>query len=189
MSTTHFNPRYCFSGLLADAFSVLRLAVAAVILWLGWTAGRDALHLVILLATLGWIADGLDGLLARRGHCRTYLGALDYPIDVVLTWSEFIYAALAGFISPVFLIAYSVVAIAVSLWFRRKAVLVLFMRGIDGILLFFVLLTAPLYLIPLFVWLIILGVIHRQRVRTGIPKWFNDLARIFHLKREPSEQN
>jgi len=181
MSTPRSHSRLCLTGLLADAFSVLRLGVAFVILWLGWTMGREALPYVILLATLGWFSDGIDGILARHSSCPTHLGNLDYPTDVMLTWSEFIYAALAGFISPALLIGYTIVAVVVSLWFRRKAVLVLFMRGIDGIVIFFALRYAPLYMLPLFTWLVILGIIHRQRVREGIPRWFKELARIFHI--------
>jgi len=181
MSTPRSHSRLCLTGLLADAFSVLRLGVAFVILWLGWTMGREALPYVILLATLGWFSDGIDGILARHSSCPTHLGNMDYPTDVMLTWSEFIYAALAGFISPALLIGYTIVAVVVSLWFRRKAVLVLFMRGIDGIVIFFALRYAPLYMLPLFTWLVILGIIHRQRVREGIPRWFKELARIFHI--------
>ena len=181
MSAT--RSRYCFTALLADALSILRLVLALVILWLGWTQGRAVLPQVILLATAGWISDGIDGGLARRSACPTRLGRFDYPLDVLLTWSEFIYAALAGFISPIFLVAYSVLAIGVSLWFRRKAVLVLFMRGIDGIVLYLALSYAPLYVLPLLLWLLILGIVYRDRVRTGIPRWLHELAVILHLRK------
>ena len=182
MSNARSHPRYCFTSLLADAFSVFRLGVAVAILWLGWRFGSDALPAAIILATLGWMSDGIDGILARHSPCRTYLGGLDYPTDVALTWSEFIFAALAGFISPMFLGGYTIVAIVLTLWVRRKAVLVLFMRGIDVIVLYFALIYAPLYLLPLLAWLILLGVIHRQRVRSDIPRWFNEMADILHLR-------
>jgi phosphatidylglycerophosphate synthase len=176
--------RYCLIAFVADTLSVLRLAVALAILWLGWTVGRQALPVVIILATLGWIGDGLDGPMARRSPCRTRLGAYDYPLDVILTWAEFIYAAQAGFIPVVLVVGYTVGALIVTLWFRRKAVLVLFMRGIDVIAIYFALRYAPLYLAPLLVWLLILGVAHRERVKSGIPHWFDELLRLFHLKRE-----
>lgn len=184
MSAARSHPRYCFTSLLADAFSVFRLGVAVGILWLGWRFGSDALSAAIILATLGWISDGADGLLARRSPCRTYLGYFDYPVDVALTWSEFIFAMLAGFISPAFLVGYTALAIVVTIWARRKAVLVLFMRGIDVTVLYFSLLYAPFYLLPLFAWLILLGVIHRQRMHSDIPRWFNELADILHLRRK-----
>ncbi len=184
MISTHpdSDSRYCLTALAADTLSVLRLGVALAILWAGWAAGRQALPAVIILATLGWIGDGLDGPIARRSPCRTRLGAYDYPLDVILTWAEFIYAAQAGFIPVIFVAGYTAGAVIVTLWFRRKAVLVLFMRGVDAIALYFALRYAPLYLLPLLSWLLILGVVHRERVKSDIPRWFDELFRLFHLK-------
>jgi phosphatidylglycerophosphate synthase len=189
MSTAHSDSRYCLTALLADALSVFRLVMALAILWLGWTAGRAALPAAVILATLGWIGDGLDGPLARRSPCPTRLGNFDYPLDVALTWAEFIYAALAGFLPPIFVLRYTVAALVISLWFRRKAVLVLFMRGVDVMALAIVLRYAPFYLLPLLLWLLILGAAHRERVRRGIPRWFNELARIFRLKSDVTDEH
>ena len=175
---------YCPAAFVADTLSVLRLAVALAILWLGWTMGRQALPVVIMLATLGWIGDGLDGPMARRSPCRTRLGAYDYPLDVILTWAEFIYAAQAGFIPVVLVVGYTVGALIVTFWFRRKAVLVLFMRGVDVVALYLALRYAPLYLAPLLLWLLILGVAHRERVKNDVPRWIDELLRLFHLKSE-----
>ncbi len=184
MDSAHLDSdaRYCLRALAADALSILRLAAALAILWLGWSAGRQALPTVIMLATLGWIGDGLDGPLARRSPCRTRLGAFDYPLDVGLTWAEFIYAALAGFIPALFVAGYTAAALIVTRHFRRKAVLVLFMRGVDAIVFYIALHYAPIYLLPLLSWLLILGVVHRERVRHDVPRWINELLRLFHLK-------
>lgn len=176
------DSRYCLTAFAADTFSVLRLAIALAILWLGWTVGRPALPEVIFLATLGWIGDGLDGPIARRSPCRTRLGAYDYPLDVILTWAEFIYAAQAGFLPVIFVAGYTVGAFVVTLRFRRKAVLVLFMRGIDAFVLYFALRYAPFYLLPLLSWLLILGVVNRERMKNDIPRWFDELLHLFHLK-------
>ena len=183
MDSARTAPRYCLTALLADALSVFRLGVAAAILWLGWTDGRAALTTVVLLASAGWISDSLDGPLARRSPCPTKLGAFDYPLDVTLTWVEFIYAAMAGFLSPIFVSGYTALALTFTLWFRRKAVLVLFMRGIDIMALTIVLQHAPTYLLPLLFWLVILAYVHRARARRDIPRWFDELACLFHLKR------
>jgi phosphatidylglycerophosphate synthase len=188
METARTTPRYCLTALLADALSVFRLGVALSILWLGWTGGRAMLPTVVLLASAGWISDSIDGPLARRSPCATKLGAFDYPLDVTLTWAEFIYAAMAGFLSFPFVLGYTAVALAFTLWFRRKAVLVLFMRGIDIMALTIVLQHAPLYLLPLFFWLIVLAYVHRERVRHGIPRWFNELAYLFHLKQKACDE-
>jgi len=184
MISTHpdSDSRYCLAALAADTLGVLRLAVALAILWLGWTVGRPALPEVIFLATLGWIGDGLDGYIARRSPCRTRLGASDYPLDVILTWAEFIYAAQAGFLPAIFVAVYTMGALVSTLWFRRKAVLVLFMRGIDAIVLYFALRYAPLCLAPLLLWLLVLGVAHRERMKSDVPRWFDELLHLFRLK-------
>ncbi len=188
MNATRTPSRYCWTALLADGLSVFRLLVALAILWLGWTAGRAVLPAVVLLASAGWMGDSLDGPIARRSPCRTRLGPFDYPLDVTLTWAEFIYAALAGFIPLGLALGYTLVALVFSLWFRRKAILVLFMRGIDIMAVTIVLQHAPFYLTPLLFWLIGLAYFHRQRVREGIPRWFNELACLFHLKQRVADE-
>lgn len=188
METARTTSRYCWTALLADALSVFRLFVALAILWLGWAVGRATLPTAVLLASAGWMADSLDGPIARRSPCRTRLGIFDYPLDVTLTWAEFIYTALAGFTSPGLVLGYTIFAVVLTLWFRRKAVLVLFMRGIDIIAVTIVLQHAPLYLIPLLFWLLGLAYFHRTRVRRGIPRWFNELACLFHLKQRQMDQ-
>jgi len=188
MQPVRFHSRYCFAALAADALSAFRLVIALVIVWLGGRFGRAALPAVIILATLGWIGDGVDGPLARHSPCPTRLGRLDYPLDVTLTWAELLYAALANFISPYFVLAYTAGTIAVTLWFRRKAVLALFMRGIDIVALIIILRYAPLYLPPMLLWLLFLGVVHRRRVRRDILRWLNELASLFHPKRKPPDE-
>jgi len=188
MSAVRPHSRYCFPALVADALVVVRLGVMLAILWLGWTQGRAALHMVVLLATLGWISDGLDGPVARRTPCPTKLGVLDYPLDVALTWAEFIYAAMAGFILPAVVVIYTVLAVLATLWFRRKVVLALFMRGIDLLLILIVLLAAPLYLLPLLLWLLILAYAERDRVRRDIPRRIEELAHLLRPKQTSGEE-
>ncbi len=184
MRMFHFRFQHCFAALLADLLSLFRLGVALVIIWLGWRHGSHVLPQVILLVTLGWMSDGLDGSLARRSACSTRMGRFDYPLDVALTWAEFAYATLAGFISPVFFVLYSSMSIGVSFWLWRKAVLVLFMRGIDAMMLFLALRYAPYYLLPLILWLFVLAIIYRERMRSGIPRWIRELSLLVSHRKE-----
>ena len=170
--------RYCLRAFVTDALTLSRLVAAAAILWLGWSVGRAAFPTAILLATAGWMTDGVDGFIARRSHCQTRLGALDYPIDVSLTWASFIFIALAGFIAIRAMLVYTLLAALATLWFRRKAVLVLFMRGVDLTVLYFALRYALLYTLPLIIWLIFLAWLHRQRLRTGTSQWLRELRAL-----------
>ncbi len=171
--------RYCLLSFLTDALTFSRLLIALTILWLGWMHGRAAFPQAILLATLGWITDAADGFIARRNHCRTRLGAVDFPIDVSLTWASFAFLGLAGFLTPKVIIIYSILAGLTTLWFRRKAVLVLFMRGVDLTLLGFALRYALLYVLPLLGWLLFLAWLHRRRLRTSTPAWLHELWVLF----------
>ena len=188
MSAVKSPPRYCFPALVADTLVVVRLGVMLTILWLGWTQGRAALHQVVLLATVGWISDGLDGPVSRRSPCPTKLGALDYPLDVALTWAELTYAVMAGFILPGVAMIYTGLTALATLWFRRKVVLALFMRGIDILLIVILLQVAPLYLLPLLLWLLILAYIERDRMRRDIPQRIEELVHLIRPRPTKAER-
>ena len=171
--------RLCLAARLADALTLSRAIIALLILWLGYWQGRTAVPAMVLLATVGWMSDAIDGFFARRSACATHLAFLDYPIDVLLTWAEFIFAAQVGFISPVFVLIYTLLALIATLRFRRKAVMVLFTRGIDLVVIYLALSYAPAYMIPLAIWLPFLGYTRRQRLRRGVARWLDDLTSLF----------
>ncbi len=179
MNNAAREKRYCLMAFLTDALTLSRLVIALAILWLGWSYGRAAFPQAILLATLGWITDAADGFIARRNHCPTRLGAVDFPIDASLTWASFAFLGLAGYLSPAVVIIYSALAGLATLWFRRKAVLVLFMRGIDLTLLCFAIRYAFFYVLPLLGWLLFLAWLHRRRLLTSTPQWLRELWTLF----------
>ncbi|RUA18410.1 MAG: hypothetical protein DSY55_00205 [Clostridia bacterium] len=171
--------RLCPAARLADALTVFRAIVAIIILWLGYWQGRSAVPAVVLWATVGWMSDAVDGFFARRSACETHLALLDYPIDVLLTWAEFIFAVQVGFIPSFFVLIYTLLALLATLRFRRKAVMVLFTRGIDLIVVYLALRYAPSYMIPLAIWLPLLGYTRRQRLRRGVVHWLDELTSLF----------
>ena len=171
--------RYCLTAFITDALTLSRLIIAAAILWLGWTVGRAAFPQAIVLVTLAWMTDAADGLIARHSGCKTFLGPVDFPIDAALTWATLLFIVLAGFITPAAAAIYTALAALTALWFRRKAVIVLFMRGIDLTALFFALRNELLYTLPLLAWLLVLAWLHRERLRTRVPQWLRELADLF----------
>jgi len=176
MTEVTFKKGYCLTAFISDAVTLSRLGVAAAILWLGWTGGRAAFPQAILLVTLGWMTDAVDGFIARHSGCRTRLGPVDFPIDVALTWAALLFIALAGFIPLTVVGVYTLLAALATLWFRKKAVLILFMRGIDLTALFFALRYEFLYTLPLLIWLVILAWLHRRRLRSDVPRWLRELG-------------
>ena len=172
-------------ALLADALTLFRLGAAFVILWLGWRYGAAALPAAILIATAGWISDGIDGSLARRTTHPTRLKNWDYPVDTILTWAILLFLGLADFLPWLIVFAYTAVAAIAVLWLRRKAVLVLFMRGIDIIAVAIALRYALPYALPLLAWLLGLGYVTRRNFRQRLERWKRELAALTHRRSSP----
>lgn len=92
---------------LADLLTASRVAIAAALLWLSRLAAADLLAVAAVLLLTAWITDTLDGPLARRsGGASTWIGDHDLEIDVLVSLGVLAYLAGAGFLSPVFALAY-----------------------------------------------------------------------------------
>lgn len=155
-------------ALLADGLTFSRGVVVLAVLWLGATQGAASLPLVVLLVTAAWVADWIDGPLARSSRHRTWLGPYDFPIDVALTWATFLYLSLAGFVPLAAVLLYTLLALGAELWCRRRVVLMLFMRGIDLLVVVMVALYAPVYLTPFAVLVVVFAIARRKRLRRQI---------------------
>jgi len=165
-------------ALLADALTFFRALMAPVVVWLGATQGAASLPLVVLLLTLAWVADWIDGPLARSAGRSTRLGRYDFPIDVGLTWATFLYLALAGFVPLAAVLVYTILALVAELWCRRRVVLMVFMRGIDILIGAIVLRTAPVFLAPFFVLLVVFAIARRKRLQRQIKLALAELVAI-----------
>ncbi len=168
--------------LLADALTIVRVSIGLLILYAGWRFGADAFPHVVVLVVLGWISDGLDGPLARRGqkYARTRLGRYDFLVDVFLTWATFAYLTLAGYIPWLLALLYTLVALVVVAYFQRKSVVIVFMRPIDLTSGLIALRYAPEVTLLFLAWLVGLGLIHWRRTKTRVREWLRDL---YHLAR------
>lgn len=171
--------RLCLAAHLADFLTIFRAIVAILILWLGYWQGRSAVPAVVLWATIGWMGDAADGFFSRRSSYTTHFSGIDYPVDVLLTWAEFIFAAQVGFLPAAGVAGYILLSLAATIIFRRKAVMVLFNRGIDIVVVYLALRYAYYYMIPLAIWLPILGYTRRQRLRRSVAHWLDELTSLF----------
>ena len=80
-----------------NAVTLARIVLAIVIGWLLLQGGATEIHLAGILLIVGWVSDGLDGLLARRMGQSTLTGALfDLIADRVLMTPTLILAVAGG---------------------------------------------------------------------------------------------
>jgi hypothetical protein len=112
--------------ILADSLTGLRLVLAALIVGLGFTRGKDALETVIGALLVGWTADTLDGHVARRSRDtrKTWLSQNDIPVDAAMAVSSLIYLTMAGFVSVAVCLAYLVVASLLVAVFRARTLII-----------------------------------------------------------------
>jgi len=88
------------------------------------------------------------------------------------------YLTLAGFVPKIGALAFAVAAIAAGLIYRRKSVVILFLRMIDlaaAVILFTYLPRLGLLIIA---WVLLMMVLYRKRLAERVPRWLGELARL-----------
>lgn len=167
---------------VADLVTVARALLAPFIVWLGHTRGEASLSTVVYIILGNWIADHVDGTVARLDPDGkvSWLGRNDLKIDVFFAVAVAVYLAAAGFVPMAWALAF------LSLWllyFVRygvsKAAGILFQVLVYGYLLWPVLRLAPASLLWVFGWAVILLVWRWQRVvHELIPETIEVLTRV-----------
>jgi phosphatidylglycerophosphate synthase len=164
-------------ALAADLFTLARVVAAGILIWLGFR-GPESLPVAVGVLWGAWTTDQLDGWAARRANRPTRLGAHEFPVDVVLYAGELAYLTLAGFVPKIGALAFAVAAIAAGLIYRRKSVVILFLRMIDlaaAVILFTYLPRLGLLIIA---WVLLMMVLYRKRLAERVPRWLGELARL-----------
>ncbi len=183
------SPHIDFYASLADALTLLRALSAVWIVYLGWRYGRASISSVAVLIAAGWIADGLDGPLARRSRRPTWLGRYDFVVDVLLTWATFAYLTLAGYVPWPLALMYTLLAMLIVTYFQRKSVMIAFMRPIDLTTAVIALQSVPQIAALFSLWLVGLGIVHWRRVNTRLRAWLCDLyVTVRYGRHHPREQ-
>ncbi|MEW6285324.1 MAG: hypothetical protein AB1509_03775 [Chloroflexota bacterium] len=124
---------------VADLITAARGLLGVMMVWLGFTQGREALPLVVILMLLDWTGDFVDGGIAKRSRNprRTWIGDNDLYVDLLVSICLGIYLLTAGF-----------VGLTAGLIYFLGWMLALWRFGLDRNLLMLV--QAPIYL-----WLIL----------------------------------
>ncbi|GAB4464840.1 MAG: hypothetical protein Kow0070_26970 [Anaerolineales bacterium] len=169
--------------LVADLITAARGLLGVMMVWLGFTYGREALPIVVILMLLDWTGDFVDGGVARlsRNPRRTWIGDSDLYIDLTVSICLGIYLVAAGFVRLTFGILY-LLGWIVLLW----------RFGLDRNLLMLV--QAPIYLwliltalrlVPemgnwLVLWVLIATAINWRRFsREIVPKFVNGMLSLW----------
>ncbi len=141
--------------LVADLITAARALLGVMMVWLGFTQGRDALPGVVMLMLLDWTGDFVDGGIAKRSRSprRTWVGDSDLYIDLLVSIGLGIYLVAAGFVGFAFALSY------ILFW-----MLLLWRFGLDRNLLMLV--QAPIYL-----WLILITLRLAPQMGTWLVLW------------------
>ncbi len=86
---------------VADLLTILRVFLAGVLVWLGFTQREVGLPLAAWLLIASWTSDSLDGPLARRSRVRyrTWVGDHDLQIDMLVAAGLLVYMAASGIVN------------------------------------------------------------------------------------------
>ena len=107
---------------VADLLTALRFGLAWLILWLGISAGAEALPAAMTVLVLAWITDLLDGPLARRDPSgrTTWIGDRDLETDISVSIGVLAYLTLAHYVAPSTAILYGLLCAALLSKFRSR---------------------------------------------------------------------
>ena len=167
------------NAVIADLLTLSRVVAAVVLFWLGLTEGASALPAAALVTVLGWTTDQFDGWFARRSPTPTRLKDSDFCVDLIFYAGILAYLALSHFF-PAWLVAgFVILGGAAWLLTRRKAVVVLCLRIIDGVYGVIIFTNAPVIGFMLVGWLVVLAVVYRRRLADRVPKWYRDLRGLW----------
>jgi len=84
----------------ADLITLMRIAIAFILPWLGRAYGAAGLPVAVWLMVADWTGDFLDGAIARRSrvHYHTWVGDHDLEVDMAVAGGLLAYLVLAGLV-------------------------------------------------------------------------------------------
>lgn len=84
----------------ADLITVMRIAIALILPWLGLAQGAAGLPVAVWLMIADWTGDFLDGAMARRSRVayHTWVGDHDLEVDMAVAAGLLAYLVFAGLV-------------------------------------------------------------------------------------------
>ena len=105
---------------VADMLTFTRAVIGVMFLWLGLTQGAQGLPQAVLLQTLAWTSDALDGPVARRSreYYHTWIGDHDLEVDMIVSAGLLGYLCTSGFVSTPVGVVYVLIWVLIFYYFR-----------------------------------------------------------------------
>lgn len=102
-----------YAKTIADILTAGRAILGLLLIYTGILYKADGLAFATVTLLSAWITDILDGPIARRDtrEITTWIGEHDLEADLIVALGVWFYLGLAGFISPIWIITYLVLAI------------------------------------------------------------------------------
>ncbi|OFW56728.1 MAG: hypothetical protein A2V52_05725 [Actinobacteria bacterium RBG_19FT_COMBO_54_7] len=132
---------------IADVLTVTRLFMGFLIVLCAFFAEKSLLPLVVALTLIGWTTDVLDGRMARLDPKKrqTFIGAMDFAVDLTLIYSGFLYFITAGFVPVIPFLFYALYAAIIGIIWTKKSVMMAVAAPIAAMPIVFSFTDAPLW--------------------------------------------
>ncbi len=165
-----------WARLLADLMTYLRLLGGLLLPFLSWDHSADSLGRLVKINLLLWSTDALDGKFARLSNTpSSWIGRRDIYVDTVMTVGTSLALVRAGYFSRELLVIWFCLCLVVYLFRPVATVMLAFMMPLQVALPLLALLHGcpefNLYLL----WLLIIALINRVRVKFVIEDFINGL--------------
>ncbi len=175
---------------LADILTASRFVAALALVVTGLAWGERALLPAVILSILAWSTDSVDGALARRdpNWHPTWIGEQDVGFDAALALGVLAYFVLSGLFPAKFALVWLAVWGALFVLTRARAVLLLALGGMDGMVLWATLRANRDLGWIVIAWMVVLAFMDRHRFKEVLGIFFNSAARLLGLTRTEAEE-
>ena len=158
---------------IADVLTATRLFMGFIIAICAFFAEKSLLPLVVALTLIGWTTDILDGRVARLDPNRrqTFIGAMDFAVDLTLIYSGLLYFITAGFVPFWPFLFYAVYAGVIGIIWTKKSVMMAVAAPIVAMPIMFSFVEAPLWGWVFLGWIILALIFNWNRFKEEISEF------------------
>jgi phosphatidylglycerophosphate synthase len=164
---------------IADVLTVTRLFMGFLIVICAFFGEKSLLPLVVALTLIGWSTDVADGRVARLDphKRRTFIGAMDFAIDLTLIYSGLLYFIAAGFVPFWPFLFYALYAASVGLIWTKKSVMMAVAAPIVAMPLIFSFVYDPLWGWVFLGWIVLAMIVNWNRFREEIREFIEGVEK------------
>lgn len=155
---------------IADVLTATRLFLGFLIVICAFFAEKSLLPLVVALTLIGWTTDIIDGRVARIDPEKrtTWIGDMDFAIDMTLIYSGLLYFITAGFVPWRPFLLYAAFAAVTGIIWTNKSVMMAVAAPIVAMPLIFSFVEAPLWGWVFLGWIVLALIFNFGRLKEEI---------------------